>query len=212
MKDDDSMNDELDELAENITLIMEGEDAKIYSEEVIAEFRNPSNIGRMAEADGQGVADGLCKDTMEICVKVRDGVITECTFFTDGCGATIACGSRLTRFVKGLRTDEAIQIRPRDLVSLLNGLPPDHEHCAALAIIALRNALRDCEARRSAGAREGETVKKLRRYRCTGCDLQMALPERPEKCFCCGSTNIVREGWRQRFKKISRNQQEREKE
>jgi hypothetical protein len=41
----------------------------------------------------------------------------------------------------------------------------------------------------------------------------MALPEpeRPEKCFCCGSTNIVREGWRQRFKKISGNQQEREK-
>jgi hypothetical protein len=55
-------------------------------------------------------------------------------------------------------------------------------------------------------------MKKLRRYRCTGCDLQMALPERPKKCFCCGSTNIVREGWRQRFKKIIRNQQECEKE
>jgi len=56
-------------------------------------------------------------------------------------------------------------------------------------------------------------MKTLRRYRCLGCDLQMALPEpeRPEKCFCYGSTNIVREGWRQRFKKISGNQQEREK-
>lgn len=152
MKDENSVKDELDELAENITLIMEGEDAKIYSEEVIAEFRNPSNIGRMAEADGQGVADGLCKDTMEMYVKLRDGVITECTFFTDGCGATIACGSRLTRFVKELRTEDAMQVRPQDLVSMLNGLPPGHEHCAALAIIALRNALRDCEAQRSAGA------------------------------------------------------------
>jgi nitrogen fixation NifU-like protein len=155
VKDENSTKDELDELAESITLILEGEDAKIYSEEVIAEFRNPSDVGRMADADGQGIADGLCKDTMEMYVKVRDGVVTECTFFTDGCGATIACGSRLTRFVKGLRTDEVIQVMPEDLVSLLNGLPPDHEHCAALAIIALRNALRDCEARRNAGDRKG---------------------------------------------------------
>jgi hypothetical protein len=59
---------------------------------------------------------------------------------------------------------------------------------------------------------ERETVKKLRRYRCKGCDLQMALPERPEKCFCCSSTDIVREGWRQRFKKISEKQEECEKE
>jgi len=27
----------------------------------------------------------------------------------------------------------------------------------------------------------------------------MVLHERPEKCFSCGSTDIVREGWRQRF-------------
>ena len=152
MTDENGLKDELDELTENIIRIMESEDAKAYSEEVISEFRNPSNVGTMADADGQGVSDGLCKDTMEMWVKVRDGLITNCTFFTDGCGVTIACGSRLTRFVKGLRMDEAIQLRPRDLVSLLNGLPPDHEHCAALAIIALKNALRNCEARRSAGA------------------------------------------------------------
>jgi len=150
--DDNSMKDQLDELVENMVRILEGEDAKVYSEEVIAEFRNSSNVGRMADADGDGVADGLCKDTMEMWVKVRDGLITDCTFFTDGCGATIACGSRLTRFVKGLSTDEAMRVKPRDLVSMLNGLPPDHEHCAALAIMAFKDALRDCEARRSAGA------------------------------------------------------------
>jgi hypothetical protein len=30
----------------------------------------------------------------------------------------------------------------------------------------------------------------------------MMLPEKPEKCFCCGSTAIVREGWRQRFSRL----------
>ncbi|MBN1677044.1 MAG: hypothetical protein JW880_00755 [Candidatus Thermoplasmatota archaeon] len=37
------------------------------------------------------------------------------------------------------------------------------------------------------------------RFRCRNCGLQMALNEPPEKCFSCGSTDIVREGWRQRF-------------
>lgn len=40
---------------------------------------------------------------------------------------------------------------------------------------------------------------KFLRFRCRSCDLQMALDERPDKCFCCGSTDIVREGWKQRF-------------
>ncbi|MCU0859877.1 MAG: hypothetical protein MUE55_04770 [Thermoplasmata archaeon] len=39
------------------------------------------------------------------------------------------------------------------------------------------------------------------RFRCAGCGLQFVLEERPGKCFCCGSTKIVREGWRQRFDK-----------
>jgi nitrogen fixation NifU-like protein len=150
--DENCMNDQLDELVENMIRILESEDAKIYSEEVIAEFRSPSNVGRMVDADGEGVADGLCKDTMDMWIKVRDGLIVDCTFFTDGCGATIACGSRLTRFVKGMSTNEAMRVRSQDLVSLLNGLPPDHEHCAALAIMAFKDAVRDCEKRRSADA------------------------------------------------------------
>lgn len=40
---------------------------------------------------------------------------------------------------------------------------------------------------------------KFLRFRCRDCGLQMALHEKPEKCFDCGSTDIVREGWRQRY-------------
>jgi len=139
--------DELDELAESIVLIMEREDAKIYSRETVSEFRNPANVGRMEDADGVGIADGLCADTMEMYIKVDGGRIQRCTFFTDGCGATIACGSRLTRLVTGMTGQEAKAVSHEELISLLNGLPKEHEHCAALAVIALRNAIRDCERR-----------------------------------------------------------------
>jgi DNA-directed RNA polymerase subunit N (RpoN/RPB10) len=37
---------------------------------------------------------------------------------------------------------------------------------------------------------------RLMRFRCSSCGLEMALGERPERCFSCGSIEIVREGWR----------------
>jgi nitrogen fixation NifU-like protein len=140
---DDREKKELDTLVENISRILQHEDEAMYSREVVEEFRNPSNIGRMNDPDGQGIADGLCGDTMEFYIKVSSERIETCAFYTDGCGPTIACGSRLARFVTGMNLEAAMLVTPNDLVSLLNGLPPDHEHCATLAVIALRNALRD---------------------------------------------------------------------
>lgn len=138
---------DLDKLVQNIMTILDAEDARIYSKEVIAEFKNPSNVGTLENPDGTGVADGLCNDTMEISIKIREGKITECTFFTDGCGATIACGSRLTKKAIGLSADEAMTIRPEDLIAELGGLPDDHRHCATLSVIALRNAIRHCRSK-----------------------------------------------------------------
>ncbi len=144
MSESDKGDSDLDRLVQNIMSILDAEDARVYSKEVIAEFKNPSNVGTLDNADGRGVADGLCNDTMEICVKMEDGRITKCVFMTDGCGATIACGSRLTKKALESRREEAMAIRPEDLIAELGGLPDDHRHCASLAVIALRNALRNC--------------------------------------------------------------------
>jgi len=144
---DGKQDPELDLLAESVVRILEQEDAKIYSREVISEFRKPANIERMRDPDGHGVGDGICGDSMEIYIRVRDGRVARCTFFTDGCGATIACGSRLTKFVTGKALGDAMTVKPTDLVSLLNGLPEEHVHCAALTVLALRNAIRDYRSR-----------------------------------------------------------------
>jgi nitrogen fixation NifU-like protein len=61
---------------------------------------------------------------------------------TDGCGATIACGSMLTSMIKGKSLDEAEAITEDDLIAALGGLPEENLHCAHLAIITLRDALK----------------------------------------------------------------------
>jgi len=151
MTDKDSPS-ELDNLVENIVTAMEAEDSKIYTKEVISEFRDPANVGPLDDADGTGVADGLCMDTMHMWVRLEGGRVSQCTFYTDGCGATIACGSRLTKLVTGRTTDDAMAIGPEDLIKSLGGLPEEHIHCASLSVIAFRNAVRDAMGKTGADA------------------------------------------------------------
>lgn len=144
----DGERSELDRLVENIVTAMEAEDSKVYTKEVIAEFREPVNIGPMDDADGTGLADGLCMDTMQMWVKLEGETVERCTFYTDGCGATIACGSRLTKLVTGRNIEEAMALRPEDLTASLGGLPEEHVHCASLSVIAFRNAMRNALEKR----------------------------------------------------------------
>ncbi len=51
---------------------------------------------------------------------------------------------------------------------------------------------------------------KLKRFRCQNCGLQIVQEEKPQKCFCCGSTQIVREGWKQRHLRIKESQKSEE--
>ncbi len=154
MSDKEGASD-LDRLVENIVTAMEAGDSKIYSKEVISEFRDPANVGPLDDADGSGVADGLCTDTMHMWVRIDDDKVSRCTFYTDGCGATIACGSRLTKLVTGRAVDEAMAIGPEELIESLHGLPEEHVHCASLSVIAFRNAVRNARSRMSPGPGAG---------------------------------------------------------
>lgn len=114
---------------------------EIYSETVLREARSPSHVGRMPAADARGRVHGWCGDTMEFSLRLVDGTIEEATFFTDGCGATLACGSMLCKMVTGMQLEEAEWVLPEDLVEALNGLPKESMHCAGLAVSTLHNAL-----------------------------------------------------------------------
>ena len=113
----------------------------LYSDVTLREARNPQNVGPIEDPDLHGKVHGWCGDTMEIFLRVEDETIQKATFVTDGCGATLACGSMLTQMVTGMRLDKAEWVLPKDLMNALHGLPEEHEHCAGLAISTLQNAL-----------------------------------------------------------------------
>lgn len=123
--------------------ILEREQA-MFSAKVLAEAREPHNMGVMDQFDGYGLVFDSCGDTMEIFVRLDGERIQEASFMTDGCGPTVACGSLLTRMVQGKSLAEAAAIEAAEVIIALDGLPPEHIHCATLAVNTLREAIADC--------------------------------------------------------------------
>lgn len=116
---------------------------RVYSEKTIDHFLNPRNLGEIPAPDGFGRVTGSCGDTMEIYLKVRDGKVINASFWTDGCGTSIASGSMATEMAKRMDISEAQRISQHDVLAALGGLPEESEHCALLAVDTLKEAIKD---------------------------------------------------------------------
>jgi len=138
MTDDDFLK-MLDELQRKI----EYDEEQTYSKVVIREYRNPSNFGVLDDPDALGEIKGPCGDTMKISLKIENQKIKQAFFWTDGCGATIACGSILTKIIKGKTLQETNDFSSSQLLEALEGLPIEHHHCAILAINTLQKAIKN---------------------------------------------------------------------
>ena len=135
-------NDALEKVVGEIQKLIDAEEEKIFSKKVIRECRNPQNIGRMTEPEGFGIVTGPCGDTMEFYINIENGRIGDIRFMTDGCGASIACGSMTTRLARGKTVEEVMKITSRNILDALDGLPEKNIHCARLAADTLQKALR----------------------------------------------------------------------
>lgn len=113
-----------------------------FNEIVIEHAKNPRNIGRIENASGYAFLTGQCGDTIQIWLKVNDDIIEDITFWTDGCGTTIASGSMITELAKGQSIEDALNISPLEVLNALGGLPDEHIHCAILATNTLHEAIK----------------------------------------------------------------------
>jgi nitrogen fixation NifU-like protein len=114
----------------------------MYSKKVMEHFSNPRNVGEIEDADGVGrVGSPSCGDTMEIYIKVKDGVLTDVKFRTFGCAAAIASSSMMTEMAKGKTIEKVLEITRDDVAGELGGLPQPKMHCSNLASDAIRAAI-----------------------------------------------------------------------
>ena len=133
------MADDFDEIESQVIAEMK----QIYTEMVVDHAMNPRNVGNIPNADGFGSVTGPCGDTMEIWLKVKDDRIINVSFWTDGCGTSIACGSLATEMIRDKNIGQALQINQGEILRALGGLPEDSIHCALLAADTVKAAIQD---------------------------------------------------------------------
>jgi len=134
-----------DRAIEEIMLGMVREKAmEIYSEAMIEHGVNPRNYGSIQDPDGYAKITGPCGDTVEIYLRVRNGMVEEATFNTDGCMFSIAACSVATEMAEGKTLPGCIGINQSAILKRLEKMPEDHEHCALLAAMVMQKALRQC--------------------------------------------------------------------
>ena len=132
---------EFDEFVDQLQKQIDDKDRLIFSKKVIEEYQHPYHFGKMENASANGKIEGWCGDTMQIFLKIDKNRVIDATFFTNGCGATVACGSMITKLIQNKLIDNVIKITEEDLKKALDGLPPDNEHCAELTIKTLKATL-----------------------------------------------------------------------
>ncbi|MEJ2247150.1 MAG: iron-sulfur cluster assembly scaffold protein [Acidobacteriota bacterium] len=116
---------------------------EIYSDTTIHHILNPRNNKELQDADGFGACRSSCGENMKIWLKIRSNTIWNTGFWTDGCAATIACGSMATELARDKTPAQAMKVTARDIAGALKDLPEGNLHCAELAAETLRVALRD---------------------------------------------------------------------
>ncbi|MBU0660994.1 iron-sulfur cluster assembly scaffold protein [Patescibacteria group bacterium] len=126
----------------------------LYSDMVKDHFFNPRNILKAGEedayaADAMGrVGSPACGDEMVIWLKIDKETekITDCKWQTFGCGSAIASTSMLSVMLiedGGMTLDEALKVKPQDIMKRLDGLPNRKIHCSVLGDKALQSAIND---------------------------------------------------------------------
>jgi nitrogen fixation protein NifU and related proteins len=116
-----------------------------------AELEPPSNMGRMNDSNGSARTKGLCGDTMEMYLTIKDNRIEKALFHTDGCSASRACGSTAARLAAGKTLSEVLRLSPADVLDAWADLPQGNIHCSILAVGTLHKAVADYLLRKQDG-------------------------------------------------------------
>ena len=140
--DDETVPDEsFEKTAKELQKKINESEEALFSLKVIQEYRNPTHFGLLENPTTSAVVTGPCGDTMKIMLHIENQHITDASFWTDGCGPTIACGNLLAKTIIGRSIEDVEKLSAEHLLRLLGGLPKDHVHCSKLTVNTLHQAI-----------------------------------------------------------------------
>ena len=123
----------------------------VYSKIVKKHFFHPRNLllkdPKPGEFNALGqVGSPACGDVMKMWLKIdpKTEKIKDLKWRTFGCASAIAATSMFSAIVTekgGMKIEDALKVRPQDIMARLGGLPARKVHCSVLADKAFRAAV-----------------------------------------------------------------------
>ncbi len=108
---------------------------------IVERILNPTSA-HPKDPDVTARITGVCGDTMEITLKIKNGLVTSAGYWASGCGPSSACGAMATQLATGKPVDDIPEIVDyKAIEKAVGGLPDDKLHCAQLAADTLIEAL-----------------------------------------------------------------------
>lgn len=128
------MNDDLKKILDNSSL-------EEYSKETVDLLKDVNHFNRMNDPVAYAVIKGPCGDEIEFYLVIKDGLIEDISFYTQGCIATVLFGEMVSCFVLNKSIYDALDVSAKRIMDMLPKLPADHKHCAILAVSTLYRAI-----------------------------------------------------------------------
>ena len=153
MKEDEPVDPdavELERVSRGLEASWMGKASEPFSDRVLELAYEPVGMGSMDDADAIGGHCDACGDRLEVFLKIEDGRIAAASFLSDGCGASLACGSAVVQLARNKTIPEARKISADSVASFLGGLPESARHSAEDWAKALHDGVKKaCHSRKA---------------------------------------------------------------
>ncbi len=108
----------------------------LYAERIIQLYEMPHNKGVIENATMHAHEDNItCGDSIDVYIKIENGIISEAKFDGKGCAISIASASILTDYMKGKTISDIVGIGAEKLFEIIGINPgPARLHCATLCL------------------------------------------------------------------------------
>lgn len=112
---------------------------RMYSAKLLQYFHEAKRAGTLAApAVSVEVSNPICGDILRLSARVEEGRVADAAFQAKGCTASIAAGAALAEWSIGKTLAEIGAVNAAAVEALLDGLPNESKHAAALAVDAAR--------------------------------------------------------------------------
>jgi len=112
-----------------------------YSQKAVNILESNLNIGVIKSPTVSISAQSDCGDFLLLYLSIHKNIITNAKYQCIGCAGVQAVASAVTEMIKGKSVDDALLLRPSDIIKYLEKVPESKIECVRFVNHTLRKAL-----------------------------------------------------------------------